>query len=254
MTAIEIEGLQKRFGGIKAVEDFSFSLPEGAIYGIIGPNGAGKTTIFNVISGIYRPDSGRVRLFGRDITGWQQHRVAVAGIGRTFQNIRLFRGLTVAENVLIAMDPNAPYSFWESLLPTPRKLMAERRSKAEARAYLGLLGLEDYAEMKPEGLPYGLRRRLEIARALAIGPRVLLLDEPAAGLNPKEIEDLNDLILNLNRDRSLSIILIEHRMEVVMRLCQRIYVQNFGRTLAVGSPAEIQANEEVIKAYLGDEE
>ncbi|MGE5598326.1 MAG: ABC transporter ATP-binding protein [Bacteroidota bacterium] len=253
MCVLETEGLNKRFGGVRAVEDFAFSLPAGAIYGIIGPNGAGKTTIFNVISGIYRPDGGTVRLLGRDITGLSQHQIARAGLGRTFQNIRPFRGLTVLENVLVSLDPAAPYSFWESLLPAPRKIKVEREMRRQALDYLGLVGLAERGALRPESLPYGLRRRLEIARALAVKPKVLLLDEPAAGLNPQEVIELNQLIRRLNTEMGLSIVLIEHRMEVVMELCQLIYVQNFGRTLAVGTPADIQGNESVVQAYLGEE-
>ncbi|BCV22307.1 ABC transporter ATP-binding protein [Moorella sp. Hama-1] len=253
MNILEIQGLHKRFGGIQAVADFSLSLPDKAIIGIIGPNGAGKTTIFNLISGIYKADGGRITLAGQDITNREQHQVARAGLSRTFQNIRLFKGLTVAENVMTAMDPVTKYSIFPCLLSLPGKIRAERETRAKVREYLELVDLVPYKDWRPENLPYGIQRRLEIARALATGPKVLLLDEPAAGLNPKEVADLIKLIGKLNRELGLAILLIEHRMEVVMQLCRYIYVQNFGKTLASGTPAEIQCNEEVIKAYLGDE-
>jgi len=178
----------------------------------------------------------------------------LAGIARTFQNPRLFRGLSVLENVMTALDPVAPYSFWESLLPFPRKIRTEKKIREKAVRFLELVGLVDYQRQKPENLPYGLQRRLEIARALALEPKLMLLDEPAAGLNPQEIVELNQLIRNLNVKYGLSLVIIEHRMEVIMELCQRIYVQNFGRTLAVGTPVEIQQDENVIRAYLGEEE
>ncbi|MCG0278372.1 MAG: ABC transporter ATP-binding protein [Thermanaeromonas sp.] len=251
---LETIDLNKRFGGVTAVVDFSLKLPPGAIFGIIGPNGAGKTTIFNLISGIYRPDSGKIIFQGSDITGLEQHQIARKGIGRTFQNIRLFRGLTVLENVLVALDPGAPYGLGESLLSTPRKFKIEKSLRERARHYLNIVGLDKFRDLAPESLPYGLRRKLEIARALATEPQVLLLDEPAAGLNPSEVRELISLISDLNGNQALSILLIEHRMEVVMQLCQCIYVQNFGRTLAIGPPAEIQRHPEVIKAYLGEEE
>lgn len=254
MNILEVKGLNKRFGGVQAVADFYLDLPEKGIVGIIGPNGAGKTTIFNVISGVYKADSGQVLLAGQDITNMEQHRIAKAGLGRTFQNIRLFRGLSVAENVMTAIDPLTKYNIFSALLSLPGKFRAEREAREKALHYLELVDLIAYKDWRPENLPYGLQRRLEIARALATGPRVLLLDEPAAGLNPKEVIDLIELIARLNRDLGLAILLIEHRMEVVMQLCQYIYVQNFGKTLASGPPAAIQCNEEVIKAYLGDEE
>lgn len=253
MSILEVKGLYKRFGGVQAVSDFSLSLPERGIVGIIGPNGAGKTTIFNVISGIYKADNGQVILAGKDITNKEQHQVARAGLGRTFQNIRLFKGLTVAENIMTASDPMAGYGIISCLLSLPGKLRTERESRKRVYHYLELVDLIPYKDWRPENLPYGIQRRLEIARALATGPKVLLLDEPAAGLNPKEVGDLIELIAKLNRELGLAILLIEHRMEVVMGLCQYIYVQNFGKTLASGTPAEIQCNEEVIKAYLGDE-
>ncbi|MGI9862657.1 ABC transporter ATP-binding protein [Moorella naiadis] len=253
MNILEIQGLHKRFGGVQAVAGFSLSLPEKGIIGIIGPNGAGKTTIFNLISGIYKADAGRITLAGQDITNHEQHQVARAGLGRTFQNIRLFKGLTVAENIMTAIDPVTKGSIFACLLSLPGKIRAERETRAQVREYLELVGLVPYKDWRPENLPYGIQRRLEIARALATGPKVLLLDEPAAGLNPKEVAELIALIGKLNRELGLAILLIEHRMEVVMQLCQYIYVQNFGKTLASGTPAEIQCNEEVIKAYLGDE-
>lgn len=255
MSAIlQAHGISKHFGGVKAVQDISFELPEGKIVSIIGPNGAGKTTVFNLVSGIYPLDGGRVVLDGTEIGGMKQHLITRNGIARTFQNIRLFKGLSILENVMTAADPRSAYSLFDTLVLSPAMRRRERETREEARRVLSLVGLDHLGDENPENLPYGLQRRLEIARALATGPRVLLLDEPAAGLNPSEVTGFIDLVYRLHGEFGLSIMLIEHRMQVVMEMSDWIYVMNFGRLLAQGLPGEIQKNPEVIKAYIGEDD
>ncbi|NPV70076.1 MAG: ABC transporter ATP-binding protein [Firmicutes bacterium] len=248
---LEVSGLTKRFGGLVAVDDFGVSVPQGKIYGLIGPNGAGKTTVFNLISGIYRPDSGHVRLASADIAGMPAHRIAAQGIGRTFQNIRLFKGMSVLENVVTALHRQAEYSLVDACLRTGGVKRAEAQARSTAMEILAAVGLAGMARVQGTSLPYGLQRKLEIARALALRPRLLLLDEPAAGLNPRETLDLTDLIQRITREYGLTVLLIEHHMDVVMDLCDRITVLNFGRVIAHGTPTEIQDNELVVEAYLG---
>lgn len=250
---LQIRNLNKNFGGLKAVQNFNMEVEKGSITGIIGPNGAGKTTILNLISGIYKADSGQILFNNRDISNMKQHQIARLGISRTFQNIRLFKGLNCLDNVKAARDYCTPYNLLEALLQLPRVARAERELERVARDCLELVNLSHYAPEKPENLPYGLQRRLEIARALVNKPLLLLLDEPAAGLNPEEVIDLIQLIKKIYHDLQLTIIIIEHKMEVIMNLCQKIYVQNFGQTIAVGTPREIQTNKKVLQAYLGEE-
>ncbi len=251
---LEVKEINKNFGGVKAIQDFSITAERGDIIGIIGPNGAGKTTVFNVISGVYTPDSGSVFLDGKEITRLEQYLITRYGISRTFQNIRLFKGLSVLENVMCAFDPCSNYTIIGGLLPTAKRRAEEKRGKEICEHYLNVVGLTAYKNERPENLPYGLQRRLEIARALTCQPKVLLLDEPAAGLNPTEVKELTELINRLSEEISFAILLIEHRLELVMGLSQRIHVLNFGKTIAVGTPDEIKENPEVIKAYLGEEE
>jgi branched-chain amino acid transport system ATP-binding protein len=246
--------ISKHFGGVRAVNDLSVELAPGGIVSIIGPNGAGKTTVFNLISGIYRADTGEVHFQGENIVGRPQHEITRRGIARTFQNIRLFQGLTVLENVMTAHDPMACYTLLETLLLLPRKRKEDGAIRDRCRHFLDLVGLDELRDEQPANLPYGLQRKLEIARALAAEPKVLLLDEPAAGLNPSEVRDFIDLVFKLHADHSLSILLIEHRMQVVMEMSEWIYVMNFGKLLAQGKPEDIQRNPDVVKAYIGEEE
>lgn len=251
---LEVAGISKSFGGVQAVQDFSFRAEPGQIVGIIGPNGAGKTTVFNLVTGVYTPDSGSVRLDGIELSGLRQDQIARQGIGRTFQNIRLFKGLNVLQNVMTASDPGAPYGFLSAILALPGKRASERHEAEAAREYLDLVGLSGLEEARPESLPYGRQRKLELARALAIRPKVILLDEPAAGLNPSEVREFIDLVLRLHERFKFTIVFIEHRMEVVMNLSHQLYVLSFGKLLASGEPEVVRRNPEVIEAYIGEEE
>jgi branched-chain amino acid transport system ATP-binding protein len=254
VSSLEAKGLSKAFGGVKAIDNFSFEVGGHDIVGIIGPNGAGKTTVFNLLTGIYSLDTGQVFLDGKELTGLPQHAITRAGIGRTFQNIRLFRGLSVLENVMTAADPYSDYNLLDVCFFTSRKRRREHAVRDLSRHYLKIVGLEGYEKERPESLPYGLQRKLELARALATNPRVLLLDEPAAGLNPSEVRAFIDLVRAIHGQFQFSIIIIEHRLEVVMELSSKIFVLNFGKLLASGTPAEIVCNKAVTEAYLGQEE
>lgn len=251
---LRTEHLSKSFGGVKAVQDFNMELREGEINGIIGPNGAGKTTIFNLLSHIYDYDEGTVELLGRDISKSDQVSVARMGLSRTFQNTRLFAGLNVLDNVKVGLDQGGKYGLFEAMFLTPRRWREEKRIAAEALACLEVLNLSQYKDTRPSNLPYGIQRRVEIARAIASHPKVLLLDEPAAGLNPEEVLALIDFIRLIKETFQLSILVIEHRMDLIMTLCDNIYVQDFGKTIAVGVPAAIQSDPAVLAAYLGEEE
>ncbi len=251
---LDVRHLTKSFGGVRAVDDFSFHVDAGEIVGIIGPNGAGKTTAFNLVTGIYAPDAGSILLEGFELAGREQHEITRSGIGRTFQNIRLFRGLSVVENVMTAADPYSAYSLLQLLTFRPRVRARERQVREMGREYLRLVGLEKYEDEKPFNLPYGMQRKLEIARALAANPKVLLLDEPAAGLNPSEVQEFIALVGALRERFGFAVLVIEHRMEVIMTLCARIYVLNFGKLLAHGTPAEIRENRDVAEAYIGGED
>ncbi len=252
---LQTEHLHKSFGGVQAVRDFSFHVEAGQIIAIIGPNGAGKTTIFNLISKIYQPDQGTIHLADTEITGKSQIETARMGISRTFQNTRLFTGLSVLDNVKVALDFAGKYSLAEAMLLLPRRWKQERETTRRAMECLELLNLDQYASMRPGNLPYGIQRRVEIARALVSNPKVLMLDEPAAGLNPEEVFQLVDFINEIKtKYPELAILIIEHRMDLVMNLSDYIYVQDFGQTIAQGVPEEIRNNPLVLKAYLGEED
>ena len=247
--------LSMNFGGVKAVDNLNMTVHPKETLGIIGPNGAGKTTIYNVISRIYKQTSGSVTFLGKCIDNMDQVAVARMGLARTFQNIRLFTGLSVLDNVKVSIDYSGNYSILESTLRLPKMRKEEKRIAEEAMNVLQLLKLDKYAKSPATSLPYGIQKRVEIARALVTNPKLLLLDEPAAGLNPEEVLQLVDFLKEIQEMyNGLSIIVIEHRMDLVMNLCDYLYVQNFGKTIAKGVPAEIQVNPTVLAAYLGEDE
>jgi branched-chain amino acid transport system ATP-binding protein len=250
---LEVREVTRRFGGLTAVKDVAFAVEEGGLFGVIGPNGAGKTTLFNLITGIYAPDTGSVALGGMTVSGLPPHRIAAHGIARTFQNIRLVGDLSVLDNVKIACHMKRAASLAATILRTAAFHRAEEELEAFARRLLDLLGLAALADEEASSLPYGLQRRLEIARALATEPRLLLLDEPAAGMNPQEALELMALIRRLRDEFKLTILLVEHNMAVVMGVCERIHVLDHGVSLAEGTPEEIRRNPKVIEAYLGAE-
>lgn len=251
---LEISGLNQNFGGVHAVDDFSLLVMPGTIHGLIGPNGAGKTTIFNVITGLYKPSSGSILFKGEELVGRRTFEIANKGIGRTFQNIRLFPKLSVLENVIIAGHKDAHYGFLEALTHMGRYSRVIRKRRERSHALLAEVGLEDLADKQASSLPYGLQRRLEIARALAQRPELLLLDEPAAGMNEAESKALVGFLSEIQSRFGLTILMIEHHMDVVTGLCSEISVLNFGKVLARSSCIEeLKKNPAVVEAYLGEE-
>lgn len=249
---LQAKNVTHYFGGLCAVSDFNLDLQKGELVGIIGPNGAGKTTVFNLITGVYRSTQGSIQFDGAELVGLRPNQVTNLGIARTFQNIRLFGELSVLDNVRIATYAQTKYGFFEAMFHTGNYASEEKRIIDEAMELLNVLKLQEYANETAKNLPYGLQRRLEIARALATRPKLLLLDEPAAGMNPNEIIMLMDFIRWIRSEFDLTIILIEHQMRLVMGICERLKVLDFGATIAEGTPVEIQNNPRVLEAYLGE--
>ena len=248
---LEVRGLARSFHGLQALTGYDLRLPAGTIHGVIGPNGAGKTTLFHVLSGFLRPSAGAIRFDGHDITGSPAYRVARLGMARTFQNIRLFGDLPVIDNVKAGLQSHAPRSLMGTLLSSPSFRSQERALTDQARELLTLFGLDQHRDRLARHLPYGDQRRLEIARAVATDPRVLLLDEPNAGMNPVETQELLGLIRRLRDEQAITIVLVAHDIPLVMNLCDRIQVLNYGRIIAEGDPAAVRSDPEVISAYLG---
>jgi len=254
MSVLSLNNLTKKFGGLTAVDNVTFNIEEGEIFGLIGPNGAGKTTIFNLITGIYSITSGEIFYYDKKIENLKPFQIANMGITRTFQNIRLFKKLTAYDNVLTACHKLADYNLFDSVIRFRKFKPQEKFINEKTAELLKLMGLWDYKDIVASNLPYGLQRKLEIARALALEPKLLLLDEPAAGMNPEETIQLMGLIKEIRDEFKLTVLVIEHHMDVVMGVCDRIFVLNFGIPLALGTPKEIQKDKRVIEAYLGKEE
>ncbi len=250
---LEVKAISRNFGGLKAVSQVSFAVEQGEIFGLIGPNGAGKTTLFNMMTGLTPPSSGQILYEGQNIARLSPHRIAQCGVARTFQNIRLFGNLDALHNVLIARHLHMRSNLLTGLLGLPSARSEERQARARALELLDLVGLADRAEEQANSLPYGDQRRLEIARALALEPRLLLLDEPAAGMNPNEKQVLSDFIRQIRDEFKLTVLLIEHHVPLVMGLADRIAVLNFGELIAIGNPAHVKNDPVVIEAYLGEE-
>lgn len=251
---LQLTGVNKSFGGVQAVKEVDFSIQKGELAALIGPNGAGKTTLFNLITGVYGVCSGDIRLDGQSILNFRTDQIVHKGVARTFQNLRLFQASSALENVMTATQQHNRYGLFEALTHFGRWKQGEKNIKKDSLDFLDRVGLVDRADQAAGTLPYGLQRRLEIARALALKPTLLLLDEPAAGMNAEEVEQLNELIVTIHRDFDLTILLIEHHMDLVMQICPHIICLNFGAKIAEGNPEEIQSNREVLTAYLGEEE
>ena len=252
MALLEVKGLGIVFGGLHAVENFSLSLEKGSLYGLIGPNGAGKTTVFNLLTGVYKPTTGNFFLDGEKLNGKTPVEISNAGIARTFQNIRLFKNLSVLDNVKLGLHNQVKYSTMEGIFRLPRFFSSEKKMNKKAMELLEVFGLENEANTLADNLPYGKQRKLEIARALATNPKLLLLDEPAAGMNPSETKELMDTIRFVRDNFDMTILLIEHDMKLVSGICEEVTVLNFGQELAQGKTSDVLNNREVIKAYLGD--
>ena len=252
MALLEVKNLGISFGGLRAVNEFHMEIEKGCLYGLIGPNGAGKTTVFNLLTGVYKPNEGIITLDGENIVGKKTIDINKAGIARTFQNIRLFKGLTVLDNVKVGLHNHHKYSTIEGILRLPKYYKVEKAMDEKAMELLSVFGLDKYADTLASNLPYGKQRELEITRALATEPKLLLLDEPAAGMNPNETKDLMDTIRFVRDKFDMTILLIEHDMKLVSGICEKLTVLNFGQVLAEGETSEVLNNPEVIKAYLGE--
>ena len=251
-TVLKANNISIVFGGLHAVEDFSIEIKEGELVGLIGPNGAGKTTVFNMLTGVYTPTSGTIELRGKDVTKLTPHERVKIGISRTFQNIRLFKRMSVLENVKVSSNIQMNYSIFDGIFKTKKYWEQEDKATEEALEILEVLGLSEYIDEQAQSLPYGKQRKLEIARALASHPAILCLDEPAAGMNPTETEELMETIKIVREKFKTAILLIEHDMKLVMGICEWIKVISFGKEIATGTPDEIKNNKEVITAYLGE--
>ena len=252
MAMLEVKNLCISFGGLKAVDNFHISIEKGQLYGLIGPNGAGKTTVFNLLTGVYKPNAGMILLDGKNITGKKNIEINQEGIARTFQNIRLFKELSVLDNVKVGLHNHHPYSTLEGMFRLPRYYKVEKEMNERAMELLKVFDLEKEADYKASNLPYGKQRKLEIARALATEPKLLLLDEPAAGMNPNETAELMDTIRFVRDTFGMTILLIEHDMRLVSGICERLTVLNFGQVLTEGETSEVLNDKRVITAYLGE--
>ena len=252
MAMLDVKNLSISFGGLKAVDDFSITIEKGQLYGLIGPNGAGKTTIFNLLTGVYKPDSGRILLDGKDITGHKAIQINQAGIARTFQNIRLFKELSVLDNVKVGLHNHHKYSTLSGILRLPSYYKVEKEMDERAMELLKVFDLDKEFDYKASNLPYGKQRKLEIARALATEPKLLLLDEPAAGMNPNETAELMDTIRFVRDHFDMTVLLIEHDMKLVSGICEKLTVLNFGQVLTQGETSEVLNDKRVITAYLGE--
>jgi branched-chain amino acid transport system ATP-binding protein len=249
---IKLQNITKKFGGVTAINDLNFKVNLGETFGLIGPNGAGKTTAFNIITGNYKPTSGEIIFRNEDITNKKPSKIVQLGIARTFQNIRLFKSMSVFENVLIGFDNHIDYTFFEAIFRFPKFFREEKKFKLEVSKILEILKLDKYSSYNATSLSYGNQRKVEIARALATNPDLLLLDEPAAGMNHSESEELSQILEVIKKEFDLTIILIEHDMKFVQKVCNRVLVLDYGKTIFEGTPSDMLQDEKVIKAYLGD--
>ncbi len=251
-TILDVKNVTMKFGGVTAIDNLSFSVEKGEVYGLIGPNGAGKTTIFNIITGVLYPTEGKVLFEGKDITGTKPNRVVSKGVARTFQNIRLFKSMSVLDNILIGFDSYANYSYLEAIFRLPRYFKREKEIRDKAYKLMEVFGIDIFADNRATDLSYGNQRKVEIARAVATNPRLLLLDEPAAGMNPNETAQLSNIIHKLKSEFDLTILLIEHDMKFVNAMCNKLTVLDYGEKIFEGKPADAIVDEKVISAYLGD--